>query len=360
MSSNDYSDQMIDRLHQALNTPETVSDEEMEQWTHDPSFNDALDTMLMARRAMLGEQYQEDTSQEAFRQFMAAHEPTDEAVEVPIGQSSSARKWWKASILAIAAATLGWWFLPRFSTDVPVAQPSNIIYHQTSYLDTVAVRPLHDNSQYQQSRSTITVPQGQHAMITLPDGSKVWLNAQSSLSYPNTFEAGQPRQVMLKGEAYFEVVRDEQHPFIVDCGKLHTRVLGTSFNVRNYPESSPCVTLVSGSVQVQEANHRVLLKPNQAATLSSTGALRVDEADIDNATCWLEGLFRFDGMTLREILVEVGRWYNMDVVVNDDTHLDDRLHFSGERQWTVNEVIEYLELICDVRLDIENKQIVIK
>ena len=197
-------------------------------------------------------------------------------------------------------------------------------------------------------------------MLVLSDGTKVWLNTQSSLIYPNAFAANQPRQVQLKGEAYFEVAPDAKRPFIVDCGQLQTTVLGTGFNVRNYADSEPCITLEHGSVQVSGHSQQVVLEPHQQVTLANGNRLKVATADMESALCWRDGLFFFDGKTLREVLIEMGRWYNMDIVVNDYTHLNDRLHFRGERCWELCELVESINIICDVNLSIEGQQLVLE
>ena len=201
------------------------------------------------------------------------------------------------------------------------------------------------------------LPQGKVAKIVLPDGSRVWLNARSSLIYPNKFLAGQPRRVKLNGEAYFEVVHDKAHPFIVETEKMQTRVLGTSFNVRSYNGENPIVTLVNGSVQVSVSKgigrkSSTILKPGQQWLLSE-GKWTTMDVDTNVFTCWRDELFYFDGQTLREIMVEIGRWYNMTVLLDNNVHINDRLHFNGERAWTVQELIEQMNMVCKTKIRIE-------
>jgi ferric-dicitrate binding protein FerR (iron transport regulator) len=208
-------------------------------------------------------------------------------------------------------------------------------------------------------RQTLQVPPGRVARIDLPDGSRVWLNTHSSIVYPDRFLDGHPRQVQLVGEAYFEVAPDATKPFIVECGGVTTYVLGTQFNICAYDGQRPQITLVQGSVNVQSATSDVTLTPGQTATLGSGGRLSVAAADVRAATCWRDGLFYFDGQTLRDIMVELGRWYNMNVIATNTAHIDDRLHFSGERQWTIYELIRQMNMICNTNIAIEGDTLLI-
>ena len=222
--------------------------------------------------------------------------------------------------------------------------------------DEIRCNPV-DFDDYEISSNTILLPQGKVAKIVLPDGSRVWLNARSSLIYPNKFLAGQPRRVKLNGEAYFEVVHDKAHPFIVETAKMQTRVLGTSFNVRSYNNENPIVTLVSGSVQVSVSKgigrkSSTILKPGQQWLLSE-GKWTTMDVDTNVFTCWRDELFYFDGQTLREIMVEIGRWYNMTVLLDNNVHINDRLHFNGERAWTVQELVEQMNMVCKTKIRIE-------
>ncbi|MBQ7442044.1 MAG: FecR domain-containing protein [Prevotella sp.] len=222
--------------------------------------------------------------------------------------------------------------------------------------DEIRCNPV-DFDDYEISSNTILLPQGKVAKIVLPDGSRVWLNARSSLIYPNKFLAGQPRRVKLNGEAYFEVAHDKSRPFIVETEKVQTRVLGTSFNVRSYNNENPIVTLVNGSVQVSVSKgigrkSSTILKPGQQWLLSE-GKWTTMDVDTNVFTCWRDELFYFDGQTLREIMVEIGRWYNMTVLLDNNVHINDRLHFNGERTWTIQELIDQMNMVCKTKIRIE-------
>ena len=369
-----------DRIYKAINAPETITNEEREAWLQDPEFMATFQTMMESKHAMLGEKKAD--VHEAFDSFVADHQ--DHTFRPRIN-------WWKLTIAAAAACMAGWWLLPKLTDHEQEADSINTIYYadapsaaititegndvvmekkqdrqtvaNTKNIivngDTIIYQPL-DPKRYPVVESTIKVSQGQTAMLVLSDGTKVWLNSHSSLIYPNTFAANTPRQVILKGEAYFDVARDEKRPFIVDCGQLQTTVLGTTFNVRNYQGSEPCITLEHGSVRVSGASQQVMLSPNQSVTLTNGNRLEVADVDLESILCWRDGLFFFDGKTLREVLLEMGRWYNVNVAVEDDTHLNDRLHFRGERSWELKELIESLNIICDVQLALEDSTLVLR
>lgn len=164
---------------------------------------------------------------------------------------------------------------------------------------------------------TLKTPIGKQVQLTLPDGSKVWLNARSSLTYAvNNFE--QTRTVRLEGEAYFEIFSDAAKPFRVVTDKQTVMVLGTKFNVNSYPdELGTTTTLVSGKVQVKSQNGTglVQLSSGQQAFVDANGTTtRLASAHIDAAIAWTIGLFKFEGNTIDEVMRQLGRWYDVDIV----------------------------------------------
>ena len=358
MTEEILSDALLDQLQRAVNMPETVSDEERETWTNDSQFRESFQTMMAAKHALIANHQQEDLHKEAFQDFLKAHNSTPHTPH-----STTTRR--SALIvrigLALAAACLvGWLVLPVLISKQQTAGQPNVIYQAShSSTDITVSRSSSKHDKSAPVRQKINVPQGQTAMLTLSDGTKVWLNTESYLIYPATFADDEPRQVELRGEAFFEVAPDASRPFIVSSGKLLTTALGTSFNVRNYPESTPCVTLVTGSVNVTDQQQQLLLEPSQSVTLESSGQLHKTDADLESVLCWRDDLFFFDGKTLHEVLFEMGRWYNTDVIVNNDTHLNDRLHFRGERNWKLSELVESLNIICDIELLIDNGALVL-
>ena len=197
--------------------------------------------------------------------------------------------------------------------------------------------------------------------FVLEDGTEVWLNAESSLRYPNRFE-GSRREVELQGEGFFKVARDTARPFVVKAGGLVTEVLGTEFNVRTYKREDSHVTLLKGSVRVKEEGQAegVIIQPGEDARWRGDGTFEVKEVDTDNYYLWTEGYFYFDNEPLVEIARELGRWYNADVVFNNPDAMAYRLHFLAEREQSVEEVLGLLNLMGKVKATFSNNKIVIE
>lgn len=166
--------------------------------------------------------------------------------------------------------------------------------------------------------NTISTPKGGHYQVRLPDGSKVWLNAASTLTYVASSVHSNRREVRLSGEAYFEVAHNAQSPFIVKTNRQEIEVLGTHFNVNDYDSDTRTVTtLLEGKVMVSQLNsgaasRKVVLKPGQAADLTDQ-KLTVKPADVELATAWKNGRIEFNDATLDEIMPMIGRWYNLDI-----------------------------------------------
>lgn len=192
-------------------------------------------------------------------------------------------------------------------------------------------------------RNVVTIPRGQVYKIVLSDGTEVWMNASSSLSFPTRF-SGPNRTVMLEGEAYFKVAHDEQHPFIIVTDKVTTEVLGTEFNVKAYKDSETHVTLVQGSVKVRlpQTGGEALLKPGDDITCTGD-SFSVQQVSVSYYTNWMEGYFYYDNVSLRDILKDLGRWYNVTITMEKDSLLDaQRFHFVAERSENIDHVIENL------------------
>lgn len=214
--------------------------------------------------------------------------------------------------------------------------------------------------------NTIATPFGGQYQIVLPDGSKVWLNAASSLRYPTAF-TGKERIVELKGEGYFEIARHADQPFkvhVVDgaAGKgIDVQVLGTDFDVMAYAnEKHINTTLVSGKVLVDAGKGGVMnLEPGrQAIVEDSTQAMRVTEASVDQVIAWKNGLFRFRETNIQELMRQVERWYNVRVVYETSGRDQD---FTGivSRNEPISVLLHNLELTGTVHFRIDGKQIIV-
>ncbi|MBC9914660.1 FecR family protein [Chitinophaga varians] len=159
----------------------------------------------------------------------------------------------------------------------------------------------------------LAVPRGGQFNVVLPDGSRVWLNAASSLRYPTAFPPDS-RTVEIKGQAYFEVKPVAGQPFIVKVNNMEVQVLGTSFDVMAYAdEPATRTTLIEGAVKVTSGDHQSLLHPGQAAAVdNANGSLSVQPADLREATAWRTGFFNFENASLGSILRQLSRWYDVE------------------------------------------------
>jgi ferric-dicitrate binding protein FerR (iron transport regulator) len=205
--------------------------------------------------------------------------------------------------------------------------------------------------------NTMTTPKGRQFQVTLPDGTRVWLNAASSLRYPTAF-TGKERKVMVTGEAYFEVVRDATHPFLVQVNPTTTvEVLGTHFNINAYSdEASISTTLLEGSVRIHSGNEKAVLEPGQQAqvgeqtqvgqspgTGSSVSIKIIAKANLEKVMAWKNGVFDFQDATLEEVMRQLQRWYDIDVVYEKGIP---KIEFIGKmgRDLSFSEVLGGLQL----------------
>lgn len=200
----------------------------------------------------------------------------------------------------------------------------------------------------------IETPKGGQYQIRLPDGTKVWLNAASSLKYPTSFQVLKERRVELMGEAYFEVSKDKKHPFIVTSPGQEIKVLGTHFSINAYTDEPVTrTTLLEGIVKV---NNQVILKPGEQAVYKS-GNINVTQVNANDAIDWKNGEFIFTNESLANILRRVSRWYNVQIIyVKPQADLPT---FTGSvsRFENVSAVLKMLEETSNVRFAIEGKTI---
>ena len=261
-------------------------------------------------------------------------------VMTPVKRLHIPRIWWAAAAVAALVALFLW-------QQHPPAPEKAIVYDAAPAgnkavlkladgsvitLDSVAKREIHQgNTTAQQVNgqlnykgtedvgiNTLTTPRGGQFQVVLPDGTKVWLNAASSLSYPTAF-SGKERTVEVTGEAYFEVARDEQKPFRVKINQQnYIDVLGTHFNVNAYPDEDAIrSTLLEGRIKYT-AKQSVELHPGQQVS-SEDGAIKVlNTVDTSAVMAWRNGLFNFEGQHLKEVMRQLSRWYNIDVIYEQD------------------------------------------
>ncbi|RYZ31243.1 MAG: FecR family protein, partial [Sphingobacteriales bacterium] len=322
--------------------------------------------------------------------------PAGETLVVPI---SSPKQWWKYAAAAAVVLAIGiglYQFSRSNSSSAPLAQqtlasaPDTTIQpgdnKATLMLDDGSVVTLSDakdglladqggtsvmklsNGELAyESRNTsaatilyntITTPRGGKYRLTLPDGSKVWMNAESSLRYPTSF-SGDTRDVMLTGEAYFEIAHNPAQPFRVAVKDMKVEVLGTHFDIMAY-DNEPVIatTLVEGSVRINAPSKQIQLTPGQQATQDNSGKLQVyNDVNIQQVLAWKNDYFQFNGDKLDKLMRQIERWYDVSAVYTGA--IPDR-KFGGKisRSSSLADVLKVLEL-SDVKFRVEGKTITV-
>lgn len=203
---------------------------------------------------------------------------------------------------------------------------------------------------------TLNTPRGGTYQITLSDGTKIWLNAASSLTYNAVLNNGGQRKVKLEGEAYFEVAKDKKHPFIVESKGQQVKVLGTHFNISSYPdEPLKKTTLLEGSVAI----NGTILKPNQQAVLNGTN-LTVKPANVEGELAWKNGDFLFDGEDFRAAMRKVARWYDVDIVYDNSVPQQIKLGGWVSRSKNISAVLKVLESTGEVHFKVTGRRVIVE
>jgi len=302
------------------------------------------------------------------------------------------RLWWAAAAAVALTAIIGYATLRRTTpekTDKPVpaiaAAGKDILPGKTGALLTLANgqtilldtarngqlaqavtktnTALTVQGQSETAYNTLTTPRARQEQLVLSDGTKVWLDAESSIRFPETF--GAQRRVEIEGQAYFEVARDASRPFIVATPRTTVRVLGTSFNVSAYSGENTVTTLVEGSVRVATATDSVQLVPGQQSIDEAGsqglggGSLRKTPADVELSTAWKNGLTAFRKASIQTIMQQVRRWYDVDVEYKG--RLPERT-FTGEipRAANLSQLLKLFEISnIHFTIDAEHKKLVV-
>jgi len=316
---------------------------------------------------------------------------------VAAGRKPLSRRWWSVAAALLVGATALW--LLRRTDSRERLQPGtatlphdhvpggNVALLTLSDGSTITLDSAHDGVLAQQGNSsvtklksgqlayrtldekpaaavfnTLTTPRGGQYRLVLPDGSEVWLNAASSITYP-TFFNGKERTVKITGEAYFEIAQSAAMPFKVivnaPIGEQNIEVLGTHFNVKAYnDESAITTTLLEGSVRLSAKGVATLLRPGQQGTQQADGNIRMNpHADTEAAIAWKNGLFHFEHTDIQEVMRQLSRWYNVEVVFEGKIP-DEK--FDGEitRNNNLTEVLKILQL-SNVHFRIDNNKVTV-
>ncbi len=207
--------------------------------------------------------------------------------------------------------------------------------------------------------NTLSTPRGGQYQLILPDGSKVWLNAASSLHYPIAF-TGSMREVELTGEAYFEIAKNKEQPFRVNVGGMKVEVLGTHFNINAYKDEDGIRTsLLEGKVKVIKDELADVLQPGQQAIFAAAyEKFKKINVDMDDVVAWKNGLFQFDGDDITSIMRQINRWYNVEVAYPDKIPVR---RFEGKisRSAPLSDVLKILEL-SGVKFKVEENKIMVQ
>lgn len=203
--------------------------------------------------------------------------------------------------------------------------------------------------------NTISTPRGGQIQVNLPDGTKVWLNAASSIKIRSTFTYSGTREVQLDGEAYFEVAHDRNIPFIVKSKNQVVEVLGTHFNINAYAdEMETKTTLLQGSVKVNNTR----LTPGKQAIINNGNTI-VTEANLDMEMAWKNGEFNFEGQDFRTLMRAISRWYDVDVVYEYDVPKNLKIGAQISRNRNLSEILKSLELTREVKFKVEGRRITV-
>jgi transmembrane sensor len=215
------------------------------------------------------------------------------------------------------------------------------------------------------SHNTLSTPKGKQYQVVLPDNSKVWLNAASSIRYPTAF-VGNERRVEITGEAFFDVSKDKTKPFrvaiVAGAVRSEVEVLGTHFNVNAYEnEEVVKTTLVEGKVKVLSKvnGQEAMLKPGQQASLSqAVQSIPVQSVDVEEVVAWKNNFFVFNDLTIQAVMRQLARWYDVEVVY--ENQVPDHFNATIQRNVPLSKVLQALELTESVHFEIDGKRVVVK
>ena len=304
----------------------------------------------------LGDEPSKEETLAAWEAFEKKHLSSEEEHLQKAEDELSEKKIDKARILAwitASVAVAASLFLFIFRSSQEISQPTEF----SMELFSEVTSPKQVEQTLSNGYCVVSTPAATTTLVTLSDGTKVMLNANSTLEYPASFDDAEVREVRLKGEAHFEVTKNPHRPFVVKAGEMQTQVLGTIFDVKAYRKDAPKVTLMQGKVKVSNADTEVEMRPGQTATLQSDKIV-VSKAS-PSASDWLEGDFDMDQVTLAEAMSDIGAWYNKTVVFQSQANMDKLIHFRFSRRASLQEIITALNEMGVAKVRIEKGKIMV-
>ncbi|HEX8020214.1 FecR family protein, partial [Mucilaginibacter sp.] len=208
--------------------------------------------------------------------------------------------------------------------------------------------------------NTITTPRGGQYQVILEDGTKVQLNAASSIKFPELFN-GANREIELDGEAYFEVAKDKAHPFIVKANGTQVQVFGTHFNINAYNDNPDITTtLLEGSVKMSKGTAAVMLLPGQQGTVNQNGSsIKVSQADVEANMAWINGFFIFHDQSIINIMKQVSRWYDVDIQYQDAEVQENEFGGTISKYKDIKELLDNIKLTGSIHYKIEGRRVII-
>jgi hypothetical protein len=238
-----------------------------------------------------------------------------------------------------------------------IAVQANVRITKTATGQIIYELPAGDSTQ-KPVYNTIEAPAGGQWQVVLPDHSKVWLNALSSLSYPTSF-TGNERSVRLKGEAYFEIAHNEKMPFKVISKRQTVEVLGTHFDIMAYDDEAIMrTTLLEGSVKITDGGRSQILVPGEQAQVSDELMKVTNDADLEDVMAWKNGYFKFNE-SLESIMRKVARWYDVDITYANN--VDPSIHFGGKisRHKNLSSALKIMELTGNIHFKVAGRRVTV-
>lgn len=338
-------------LESMMHPADILTDEELE----------AQRNLLAAKEAVYGQRCDVDADAE-YARFRAGRN----AVQAPHNGRARHGRAIIVALLSAAAVATAVFYLSLPATDhedgAPVAKaakalPKGMVY-QADKADSVVRITADDGSQYSlpdeageeidtrqlaevAQELTITIPKGKSYKLNLADGSSVYMYADSRLTFPTAF-VGERREVRLVGKAYFNVAHNEAMPFVVHTPRMSTTVLGTQFFVEADEANDAKVTLISGRVEVATAKERKLISPGQQTRIGANGSMTVARVDLDHYTYWRDGFLYYDNADMIDVMRDIGREYNCNIIFHNEEMLHYKIHFVAERSRSIDNVVDML------------------
>lgn len=294
----------------------------------------------------------------AWKKFEKNHQTT-ELFELDDEQETLRAKVYylfKYAIVGIAAVAfvcimMVWNHSPKNSQIT--AQTEDTVHSEESFKSVIAQKESQTIGEYK----VITIAAGEQKKVVFPDGSEVYLNAKSTLKYSENF-GKENRLVEFCGEGYFKVHHNASLPFVIKTNTISTRVLGTEFNLRCYNAEDVHVTLVKGSVEVSMKHDKVRIFPNQDAYLEGSN-VKVQNVNPKDFTSWKDGILYFDNASLRTILQQLGRVYNVNVVCSKEEKLNRHFHYMCNINDSLENALKILNETADLKIRLKDNSIVV-